>query len=75
MRGKMHLFDSEDSSSFFRRRIDKDRISAYKAALRFVTDRIKDYCESRGGKYLLVRAESTLGEIFFGELVDTEVMK
>ena len=75
MRGKMHLFDSEDTSSFFRRRIDKDRINAYKAALRYVTDRIKDYCESRGGKYLLVSAEASLGEIFFGELADAEVVK
>ena len=75
MRGKMHLFDSEDSSSFFRRKIDKDRINAYKAALRFVTDRIKDYCESRGGRYLLVPAHASLGEVFFGDLVDTEVLK
>ena len=75
MRGKMHLFDSEDPSSIFRRKIDRDRINAYKAALRFVTDRIKDYCESRGGRYLLVPAEASLGEVFFGDLVDTEVMK
>ena len=74
MRGKMHLFDSENPSEFFRRKIDKDRINAYKAALRFVTDRIKNYCESRGGKYLLVPADANLGEVFFGTLADMEVL-
>ena len=75
MRGKMHLFDSEDSASFFRRRIDRDRMNAYKAALRFVMDRIKNYCESRGGKYLIVPAHASLGEVFFADLVDEEVLK
>lgn len=75
IRGKMHLFDSEDPTSFWRRKIDKDRINAYKAALKAVTDRIKNYCESRGGKYLLVPAHAGLGEVFFGDLTDTEVLR
>ena len=69
-RGKMHLFDSEDQSKFFRKKIDKDRIHAYKEALKHVTSRIKDYCESRGGRYMLVP-----GHEFFGDLVDLEVLK
>ena len=74
-RGKMHLFDSENSGLFFRKKIDKDRVNAYKEALRFVRDRIKNYSESRGGSYLLVPAHERLFDVFFGDLVDTGVLK
>ncbi len=75
LRGKMHLFDSENPASFFRKKIDKDRVNAYKEALKYVTNRIKSYCESRGGHYLLVPAYKKLFDVFFGDLVDLEVLK
>ena len=71
----MHLFDSEDASRFFRKRIDKDRVNAYKEALRYITGRIKSYCEARGGHYLLVPSYRPLFEVFFGSLADMEVVK
>ena len=74
-RGKIHLYDAEDAHSFFRRKIDKDRVNAYKEALRFVRDRIKNYAESRGGSYLLVPAHERLFDVFFGNLVDVGVLK
>lgn len=74
-RGKMHLFDSENPSNFFRKKIDKDRVNAYKEALKYITNRIKNYCESRGGHYLLAPAYKKLFDIFFGDLVDLEVLK
>ena len=75
MRGKMHLYDSEDNQKFFRRKVDRDRINAYKAALKFVTERIKNYCESRGGFYMLVPGYQKLSDVFFGDLTDMEVLK
>ncbi len=74
-RGKMHLFDSEDPRNFFRKKIDKDRVNAYKAALKFVTERIKNYCEARGGHYLLVPADAKLSDVLFGNMVDLGVLK
>ncbi len=74
-RGKMHLFDSENAGNFFRRKIDRDRINAYKEALRHVTSRIKNYCEARGGHCLLVPAHARLADVFFGDLTDLEVLK
>ena len=74
-RGKMHLYDSENPRSFFRRKIDKDRVNAYKEALRFVTERIKNYCEARGGTYMLAPAYRPLSDIFFGDMVDLGVLK
>ena len=75
LRGKMHLFDAEDQNSFFRKKIDKDRINAYKAALKFVTDRIKNYCEARGGYYMLAPAHKSVTDVFFGDMVDLGVLK
>lgn len=74
-RGKMHLFDSEDQDKFFKKKIDKDRVNAYKQALKFVTDRIKNYCESRGGSYILVPSYQKMFDVFFGQLTDVGVMK
>ena len=74
-RGKMHLFDSEDVGNFFRRKIDRDRVAAYKAALKHVTERIKSHCESRGGYYLMIPAYKSLSDVFFGDMTDMEVVK
>jgi len=75
LRGKMHLFDAENVQNFFRKKIDKDRIIAYKSALKYVTERIKTYCEARGGHYMLVPAHAKLADVFFGNLVDLGVLK
>ncbi len=74
-RGKMHLFDSENPGLFFRKKIDKDRINAYKEALQHVVNRIKNYCESRGGFYMLVPGYEKLFDVFFGKMTDLEVLK
>ena len=75
LRGKMHLFDSEDQSRFFRKRIDQDVIRAYKEALSYVTDRIRLYTESRGGHYILAPAYMELPELFFDKFMDLGVVK
>ena len=75
LRGKMHLFDSEDQTRFFRKKIDQDVVRAYKDALKYVTDRIRLYCESRGGAYLFAPAYLSLSEIFFDKFADMGVIK
>ena len=75
MRGKMHLFDSENQGKFFRKKIDADVVRAYKEALQYVTDRIRLYCESRGGAYLFAPAYLTLPEIFLEKFEDMGVVK
>lgn len=75
LRGKMHLFDSEASSKYFRKKIDQDVVRAYKDALKYVIERIKLYCESRGAQYLFVPAHEPVSDVFFGNLVDLEVLR
>ncbi len=75
IRGKMHLFDAESRAKFFRKKIDADIIRAYKDALQYVQDRIRNYCEARGARYIFAPAYTPVGEIFFGKLTDAEVVK
>lgn len=75
IRGKSHLFDSENVQKSYRRNIDRDIIKAYKLAVEYVTSRIRDYCESRGANYILAGAEQSVGEIFLGKLSDMGVVK
>ena len=75
LRGRMHLFDSENLNVTYRKRIDNDIARAYKAALKHVTERIGNYCASRGADYMLVSAEDSIGEIFFGKMVNMGVLK
>ena len=75
LRGRMHLFDSEDAHNTWRRNIDRDIAAAYKQALTYATGRIADLCRARGASYLLVDATADMGDVFFGNLTDMEVVK
>ena len=75
IRGKMHLFDSENSNNFYRKNINREILRAYKRALEYSTGRIRDYCMSRGGDYVLVSSQDSLNEIFFDKLITMGVVK
>ena len=75
IRGKMHLFDSENSDKFYRKHINREIIRAYKMALEYSTGRIRDYCLSRDGQYMLLSAQDSLNEVFFDKLINMEVVK
>ncbi len=75
MRGKMHLFDSEDGNRTYRKNINREIVQAYKKALAYVRQRISDYCLARGADYLLVSDCASAGEIFFEKLADMGVVK
>lgn len=75
VRGKMHLFDSEDLNKYYRKNINRDIINAYKRALEYVQDRIRDFCSARGADYLMVSDEDSIGKIFFESLTNMGVLK
>lgn len=74
-RGKMHLYDSEDSDKYYRRNINKEILRAYNSALEYATSKVRDNCFARGGRYLLASDDQSLGEIFFEGLTTAEVLK
>ncbi len=73
--GKMHLFDSENIDKTYKKNIDRDILKAYRAAVAYATDRIRNYCFSRGASYMLVSSEDDVGEIIFGKLEEEGVVK
>ena len=73
--GKMHLFDSENLEKTYKKNIDRDILKAYKSAVAYSTERIRDYCFSRGANYLLVSADDDVGEVIFGKLEEQGVVK
>ncbi len=75
VRGKVHYFDSENASRFYRKDVDKEIIRAYKAAVEYVQSRIRNYCNARGADYLLISAEDSANEIFFNKFVSMGVFK
>lgn len=74
-RGKMHFYDSEDAEKIYRKNIDREIAAAYKAALAYTVERIESYCLARGADYMMVSAEHSIAETFFGKMVDTGVLK
>ncbi len=74
-RGKVHFFDSENASLFYRKDIDREIAKAYKRALEYATSRICDYCNARGADYLLVSAEDKPQDVLFEKLVNMGVFQ
>lgn len=75
IRGKMHLFDSENANKTYRKNITKEIIMAYRKALAYVQERISGYCMARNADYLLVSDTDTAGQIFFERLTNMGVVK
>ena len=75
IRGKVHFFDSENMEKTYRKNIDKDIMAAYRLALADIVDRIRGYCQVRGGDYLLAPDDASMEELFLGQMVDMGVLK
>ena len=74
-RGKNHFYDSEHPQKYYRRNINRDIINAYREAVKYVQDRIRNYCNAREASYLLVSEEKPMEQIFFDYLTQTGVLK
>ncbi|MDE7164140.1 MAG: DUF58 domain-containing protein [Clostridiales bacterium] len=75
VRGKNVFYDSENAAKSYRKNINKDIIRAYREAVMYVQNRIRDYCNARGAEYLLVRADTPMDEVFFDKLTMMGVVK
>ena len=69
------MYDSESVERVYRKNIKKDIMQAYRKALEYVQERIETVCASRGASYLLVSSEDQMGDVFFGKMVEKEVLK
>ncbi|MCM1306622.1 MAG: DUF58 domain-containing protein [Bacteroides sp.] len=75
IRGKNVFFDSENPNNSYRKNINRDIVKAYKQAVQFVQDRVRNCCLARGAEYALVRSDKPISEIFFEQFAQSEVIK
>ena len=75
IRGKVHFYDSENVNKEYRKNINRDIAIAYNEGLNYITNRIKNYCNSRGANYLLVQSDKSISEIFLKVLPEMGVLK
>lgn len=75
IRGKNIFYDSENENRSYRRNINKDIIKAYREAVKYVQERLLNYCNARGAEYMLVRDDKPVDEIFFERLTAMGVLK
>ena len=75
VRGKNVFYDCENSSNSYRKNINRDVVLAYRQAVQFVQDRLRDYCNARGAEYVLVKDDKPVDEIFFEQLTGMGVLK
>jgi uncharacterized protein (DUF58 family) len=75
VRGKNVFYDSEDMGRSYRKNINKDIIRAYREAVKYVQDRLRNYCNARGAEYILLTDDKPVDEIFFEQLTELGVMK
>lgn len=74
-RGKNHFYDSEYPERYYRRNINRDVLNAYKEAVQYVQNRIRNYCNAREASYLLVSDAKPMEQIFFEYLTQQGVLK
>ena len=75
IRGKVLLFDSESANRTYRKNVTRGIARAYKEALQYTKDKIKNTCAARGASYIDVTAEDELADVLFSRLVGMEVLK
>lgn len=75
IRGKNHLFDAEIQGKFYRKNIDRDVIEAYKKAVNYVQERIRNYCNARDASYLLATDQKPIDQLFFEQMTAIGVLK
>jgi uncharacterized protein (DUF58 family) len=75
VRGKNIFYDSENEKKSYRKNINRDIIRAYREAVRYVQDRLHNYCAARGAQYALACAEKPIEEFVFEKLIGSGVLE
>lgn len=73
--GRVHLYDSEDTDKTYRKNVNREIVAAYREAVRYATERLKNYLLAREGEYMLVGADEELSDVLFGKMENLGVLK
>lgn len=74
IRGKSIIYDSEDDNHFYKNNITRDVLNAYQKAIKYVTDKIQNYCMAREADYIQVSTADTFKEIFLGKMTQRGII-
>jgi len=75
IRGKVRFFDSESNARVYQKNINRDIAKAYRQALEYTVNRLRDYCLSRGASYIMVPSDKPVGEVFLQQFSEAGVVK
>ena len=75
IRGKIHYFDSELSSSDYRKNVNKDVYKAYLEAVNYVKNNLKNLCASRGANYVFMQDDKNIKDTFINMFIEEGVLK
>lgn len=73
--GRIHLYDSENIDKTYRKNVNREIVAAYREAVRYATERLKNYLLAREGAYMLVGADEELSDVLFGKMENLGVLK
>lgn len=73
--GKSILYDSENSSKFYKKNIRKDQLIAYQKALEYIKNDIEYYCKSRGANYMFVSTNEDVDKVILNDAIKKEIVK
>ena len=73
--GRIHLYDSEDAERTYRKNVNREILAAYREAVAYATDRIKNYLTARGADYMLVSSDEDISDVLFGKMERLGVLK
>ncbi len=75
VRGKVHFFDCEDTKKEYKKNINREVFKAYQEALKYVMDRIRNYCQARNADYVMVSTKQPVNELFLKNMAELGVLK
>lgn len=75
IRGKVRFFDCESNARLYQKNINRDIAKAYRKALEYTINRIRDYCLSRSASYLMIPADKPIGDVFLQSFAQSGVVK
>ena len=73
--GRIHLYDSENFEKTYRKNVTREIVAAYRDAVKYATDRIRNYLMARGADYMLVGTDEDISDVLFGKMERLGVLK
>lgn len=75
IRGKVRFFDCESNARVYQKNINRDIAKAYRKALEYTIDRLRNHCLSRNASYIMTPDDKSVSEVFLQQFSQAGVVK